>query len=341
MSAKFPTRRLGRDGPEVSAIGFGLMGIGATLLMFPRADEERFAVLDRAWELGCTFWDTSDLYGDSEVLIGKWFKLHPERRGDIFLATKFGIRVSADGLGIDSTPEYCRQACEQSLQKLGIDCIDLYYIHRLDEKTPIEKTIQEMIKLKSEGKIKHFGISECSSTSLRRAHAVHPISVVQVEYNPWDLAIENDDGTNLLSTCRELGVATVAYSPLGRGILTGQIRSTKDFPEDDCRRMFERYNEQNFPKNLAIVDKIAEIAKTKDATPGQLALAWLMKQGDDIIPIPGTKRIKYLEENIGAARVQITDEEEREIRRKVDEAGVGGARTPEGLLNVFADTPSL
>lgn len=281
------------------------------------------------------------MYGDSEVLIGKWFKMHPERRGDIFLATKFAITASEAGLGIDSSPEYCRKACEKSLQKLGIDCIDLYYIHRLDEKTPIEKTIQEMVKLKNEGKIKHFGISECSSTSLRRAHAVHPIAAVQVEYNPWDLAIENEDGTNLLSTCRELGVATVAYSPLGRGILTGQVRSTEDFAPDDYRRILERYNAENFPKNLAVVDKLAEIAKTKDATPGQLALAWLLKQGNDIIPIPGTKRIKYLEENVGAAKVQVTDEEEREIRRKVDEAGVRGARTPQGLLNVYADTPSL
>lgn len=281
------------------------------------------------------------MYGDSEVLIGKWFKMHPERRSDIFLATKFAITMSAAGLGIDSSPEHCRKACEASLSKLGIDCIDLYYIHRLDEKTPIEKTIQEMVRLKNEGKIKHFGISECSSTSLRRAHAVHPIAAVQVEYNPWDLAIENEDGTNLLSTCRELGVATVAYSPLGRGILTGQVRSTKDFAPDDYRRILERYNEENFPKNLAIVDKIAEIAATKNATPGQLALAWLMKQGDDIIPIPGTKRIKYLEENVGAAKVQVTDEEEREIRRKVDEAGVRGARTPQGLLNVYADTPPL
>lgn len=313
----------------------------AQVLTFPSADEERFAVLDRAWELGCTFWDSSDMYGDSEVLIGKWFKLHPERRGDVFLATKFAIKMSPDGIGMDSSPEYCRQACERSLQKLGIDCIDLYYIHRLDEKTPIEKTIQEMVKLKSEGKIKHFGISECSSSSLRRAHAVHPISAVQVEYNPWDLAIENDEGTNLLATCRELGVATVAYSPLGRGILTGQVRSKEDFPPDDFRRVLERYNEENFPKNLEIVDKLAEIAKAKHATPGQLALAWLLKQGDDIIPIPGTKRIKYLEENIGAVRVQITDDEEKEIRRKVDEAGVRGARVPQGLLNVFADTPAL
>lgn len=340
-SATFLTRLLGRDGPNVSAIGFGVMGLGGVSYGPAGADEERFAVLDRAWELGCTFWDSSDMYGDSEVLIGKWFKLHPERRGDVFLATKFAIKMSPDGIGMDSSPEYCRQACERSLQKLGIDCIDLYYIHRLDEKTPIEKTIQEMVKLKSEGKIKHFGISECSSSSLRRAHAVHPISAVQVEYNPWDLAIENDEGTNLLATCRELGVATVAYSPLGRGILTGQVRSKEDFPPDDFRRVLERYNEENFPKNLEIVDKLAEIAKAKHATPGQLALAWLLKQGDDIIPIPGTKRIKYLEENIGAVRVQITDDEEKEIRRKVDEAGVRGARVPQGLLNVFADTPAL
>lgn len=193
----------------------------------------------------------------------------------------------------------------------------------------------------SEGKIKYLGISECSSTSLRRAHAVHPISAVQIEYNPWDLDIESSSGTHLLATCRELGVATVAYSPLGRGILTGRIRSTADFDPTDFRRYLERWSEENFPKNLAVVDKFAEIGKRKGVTPGQLALAWLLKQGEDIIPIPGTTKIRNLEENLGAARVELSDEEEKEIRQKVDEAGVVGRREAEGLLNIFADTQPL
>lgn len=194
----------------------------------------------------------------------------------------------------------------------------------------------------SEGKIKHFGISECSSTSLRRAHAVHPIAAVQIEYNPWDLDIENERGTNLLATCRELGVTTVAYSPLGRGMLSGQVRSIDDLAADDARRYLNRWNvPENFAKNLEIVDTFAEIGKKKGVTSSQLALAWVLKQGEDIIPIPGTKRIKYLEENVGAAKVELSEEEEREIRQKVDSAGVAGQRDVAGVLNVFADTPAL
>lgn len=194
----------------------------------------------------------------------------------------------------------------------------------------------------SEGKIKHLGISECSSTSLRRAHAVHPIAAVQIEYNAWDLDIENETGTHLLAACRELGVATVAYSPLGRGILGGQVRSVDDLAETDVRRIMERWNvPENFAKNLEIVDILAEVAQRKGVTSSQLALAWVLKQGEDIIPIPGTKRIKYLEENVGAAKVDLTEEEEREIRKKVDDANVVGGRAIPGILNVFADTPPL
>ncbi|KAF3765340.1 Aldo/keto reductase [Cryphonectria parasitica EP155] len=335
-----PTRKLGRNGPEVTALGLGLMGL-SNAYGDAGTDEERFKFLDRAWELGCTFWDSSDLYGDSEDLLGKWFKLHPERRADIFLATKFGIVRTANGYGMDTSPEYCRAACEKSLQRLGIDSIDLYYIHRLDEKTPIEKTVEVLAELKREGKIKYLGISECSSTSLRRAHAVHPIAAVQVEYNPWDLDIENETGTHLLPTCRELGVATIAYSPLGRGILTGQIRSRDDLGKDDFRLLMSRWSEENFPKNLAVVDKIASIAARKGVTTSQLGLAWVLKQGDDLIPIPGTKKIKYLEENLGALKVDLSDEEEKEIRKLVDEATVIGKRNIPGLLNVFADTPPL
>lgn len=196
--------------------------------------------------------------------------------------------------------------------------------------------------MNSEGKIKHLGISECSSTSLRRAKAIHPIAAVQIEYNPWDLDIEDERGTNLLATCRELGVATVAYSPLGRGILSGQIRSIDDLAADDARRLMSRWNiPENFAKNLEIVDTFAEIGKKKGVTSSQLALAWLLKQGDDVIPIPGTKRVKYLEENVGAARVDLTEEEEREVRRKIDNASIAGQRDIAGVLNVFADTPAL
>lgn len=199
-----------------------------------------------------------------------------------------------------------------------------------------------MCPFESEGKIKHFGISECSSTSLRRAHAVHPIAAVQIEYNPWDLDIENEQGTNLLATCRELGVTTVAYSPLGRGMLSGQIRSIDDLEAGDARRLMDRWKiPENFAKNLEIVDALIKLGKKKGVTSSQLALAWVLKQGVDMIPIPGTKRIKYLEENVGAAKVQLSEEEEREIRQKVDSASVAGGRDIAGILNVFADTPPL
>lgn len=199
-----------------------------------------------------------------------------------------------------------------------------------------------MCPFDSEGKIKHFGISECSSTSLRRAHAVHPIAAVQIEYNPWDLDIENERGTNLLATCRELGVTTVAYSPLGRGMLSGQIRSIDDLEASDARRLMDRWNiPENFAKNLEIVDALVKIGKRKGVTSSQLALAWVLKQGEDMIPIPGTKRIKYLEENVGAAKVELSEEEEREVRQKADSASVAGERKIAGVLNVFADTPPL
>lgn len=304
-------------------------------------------MLSRAWELGCTFWDSSDAYGDNEDLLGKWFAQHPSRRADIVLATKFGIlyNPTTQSISIDSSPARCRQQCERSLQRLGVPCIDLYYVHRVDGRTPIEHTMRELVALHREGKIKHIGLSECSAATLRRAHAVHPIAAVQVEYNPWDLDIETEAaGTNLLATCRELGVATVAYSPLGRGMLTGQFRSPADFAEDDFRRVMERWNGENFGKNLELVDAFVAIAAEKEkkkgspVTPGQLALAWVLKQGEDVVPIPGTKRIKYLEENLGALKVELTDEEEKLIREKVDAAAVVGKRSPDGF-NSFGDTP--
>ena len=212
---KIPTRRLGRNGPEVAAVGFGLMGLSLAYGAVG-SDEERLKVLDRAWEIGATNWDTANVYGDSEDLIGKWFKLHPERRADIFLATKFAGRMTENGFVFDSSPEHCRAAIKTSLERLGVDYVDLYYVHRLTKEVPIEKTVEAMAELVKEGKVRHLGLSECSSNSLRRAHAVHPIAAVQVEYNPWDLAIEGPAGTHLLKTCRELGVSVVCYSQIGR-----------------------------------------------------------------------------------------------------------------------------
>ncbi|GAB1321040.1 hypothetical protein MFIFM68171_11250 [Madurella fahalii] len=342
---KLPTRKLGKDGPEITAIGFGLMGL-STAYGSVGPDEERLKVLDRAWELGCTNWDTADLYADSEDLLGKWFALHPERRADIFLATKFGLRpgIREDGtrgLVVNSSPEYCRQQCENSLRRLGVDNIDLYYIHRVDQKTPIEETMAELVKLKQEGKIKHIGISASSADTVRRACAVHHIDAYQVEYSPWALDIEGPESGFLLQTCRELGVSVFAYSPLGRGIMTGQIKSPDDFEPGDLRRLYPRFSKENFPKNLALVDKFKDLAAKKGCTPGQLTMAWLMAQGEDILPIPGTKNIKYLEENIGTVRVSVSAEEDREIRKWIGKIGSAGVRVPPGLLDEFNDTPAL
>ncbi|EHK45991.1 Hypothetical protein TRIATDRAFT_40119 [Trichoderma atroviride IMI 206040] len=338
------TRKLGKYGPEIPAIGFGLMGIGIDCYGAIGDDETRFAVLDHAWKEGCIHWDTSDAYGDSEELIGKWFKLHPERRADIFLATKFGIsaEIQPDGSykgSVDSSPEYAKAACEKSLKKLGVDYIDLYYAHRVDGKTPIEKTVQALAELKSEGKIKHLGFSEISGESLRRAFAVHPIAAVQIEYNPWALETEGPVSKHLLKACRELGVATVAYSPLGRGMLTGQVTSTAELDEKDFRKTVEQFKGDNMKKNMQLVNKFKDVAANKGCSPSQLALAWLLAQGDDIFPIPGTKKIKYLDDNWGAQKVQLTADEAREIRQQVDQLGVAGSR--DVAFNQYADTPAL
>ncbi|TLD32969.1 hypothetical protein PspLS_00028 [Pyricularia sp. CBS 133598] len=337
--AQIPTRRMGKDGPEVACIGFGLMGL-STAYGAVGTDEERFKVLDRAWEIGATNWDTADMYGDSEDLLGKWFRLHPERRKDIFLATKFGVQGPIENLSANSSPEYCRQASRRSFERLGLDYVDLYYVHRLQESIPIEKTIEAMAELVREGKVKYLGMSECSSTSLRRAHKVHPIAAVQIEYNPWDLAIEGEEGTNLLATCRELGVAVVAYSPFSRGLLTGALKSREDFSDPtDCRLILPRYSEENFPKNLELVAEIEKTAKQKGCTPGQLVLAWLLAQGDEIIPIPGTKRINFLEENTAGAYVKLTAEEEKSIRNLVDKANIKGDRG--AFVGSYCDTVEL
>ncbi|KAK0609768.1 NADP-dependent oxidoreductase domain-containing protein [Bombardia bombarda] len=338
--ATLPTRKLGKSGPSIPAIGFGLMGL-STAYGAVGTSASRLLVLDRAWELGYTNWDTADMYGDSEDLVGQWFALHPERRADIFLATKFGLIFGPTGLVIDSSPQHCRQQCEKSLARLGVDYIDLYYIHRVDSVTPVEKTMHELVRLKDEGKIKHIGISAAGAETLKRAYKVHPIAAFQVEYSPWALDIEGEEGKYLLQTCRELGVAVFAYSPLGRGFMTGAIRSPDDFEKGDLRRLYPRFSKENFAKNLVLVDRFKELAKKKGCTAGQLTMAWLMAQGDDIFPIPGTKNIKYLEENVGAVWVTVSGEEEKEIRRWIEEFGIAGMRVPPGLLDEFNDSPEM
>lgn len=308
----------------------------------PKPDEERMAVLSHAYEKGERNWDSADMYMDSEDLLGRWFKANPGKRENIFLATKFANKTLPDGSrAVDSTPEYCKEACNKSLSRLGLPFVDLYYAHRLDGKTPVEKTVQAMVELKNEGKIKHLGISECSSDSLRRAHKVHPIAACQIEYSPFSLFIE-DETVGLLKTCRELGVAVVAYSPIGRGMISGQLRSPDDFEEGDFRKFAPRFSAENFPKNLELVDKIAAIAKKKDCTTTQLALAWLMAQGEDIIPIPGTTRKDRLDENLGALNVKLSSQEEREIREACEKAEIRGGRYPDAFAKaLLQDTPPM
>ncbi|CAH0022602.1 unnamed protein product [Clonostachys rhizophaga] len=338
MSSSPILRQVGQNGPRIPAVGFGLMGL--SIAYGPvGTDEERLKVLDRAWELGCTNWDTSNAYGDSEVLVGKWFKLHPERRKDIFLATKFGITVDGSGMKLDSSPEHCKACIEKSLERLGVEYVDLYYLHRVNTEVPIEKTVKAMSELVKEGKVKLLGLSEISSSTLRRAHAIHPIAAVQVEYSPWTLDIEGPSGTYLLNTCKELGVSIFAYSPLGRGIMTGRVRSAADFGPDDFRSRLERFQGENFQKNLDLVDKFGDLAKSKGYAASQMALAWLTAQSDLVFVIPGTKSIKYLEENWGAAGVKLTEKEEQDVRRFVEDADLNGTRG--ALLGHYLDTAPL
>lgn len=279
------------------------------------------------------------MYADNEDLLGKWFAANPGKREKIFLATKFAFKSTPEGqLAIDSSPEHAMQAIDKSLERLGLPYVDLYYCHRLNESTPIEQTVRAMAEIKKQGKVKYLGLSECSAESLRRAHKVHPIAAVQVEYSPFALDIENEQ-IGLLKACRELGVAVVAYSPIGRGMLSGEIRSPDDFEEGDFRRMAPRFSEENFSKNLKLVDELKAIADKKGCTATQLTLAWLLAQGDDIFPIPGTTKISRLEENVGALKITLSKEEEQRIRKVCEEAEVHGGRYPEGFAaHLFADT---
>ena len=322
------TKPLGTDGMKASELGLGCMGMSE--FYGQRNDDESIRVIQRAFELGINFFDTADMYGPftNELLVGKAIKPF---RNKIHLATKFGIVRDPNDpsrRGISGKPEYVRSSCEASLKRLGVDVIDLYYLHRKDPDTPIEETVEAMAKLKKEGKIKGIGLSEVSVDTLRRAHAVHPITALQSEYSLWT----RDPEEGILQTCRELGIAFVAYSPLGRGFLTGQIKKIEDFEEGDYRRFSPRFQGENFTKNLELVKKIGELAKEKGCTPAQLALAWVLAQGKFIFPIPGTKHIRYLEENLGAINVQLSQNELEEIERIAPKDVASGSRYPEQAM---------
>ena len=322
-------RKLGRNGPEVGAIGLGCMGMSA--FYGPRDDNESLATLDRALELGVTLYDTSDIYGPftNEELIGAWLR-KSGARAKVTIATKFGIVVSADAGArrLDGSPAYVKSACEASLRRLGIETIDLYYQHRIDPATPIEDTVGALAELVRAGKVRYIGLSEASAETLRRACAVHPIAALQTEYSLWS----RDPEDGLLATCRELGVGFVAYSPLGRGFLTGEIKRPEDLAEDDWRRANPRFQGENFAKNLELVTHLQRVAAAKSVTPAQLALAWVLAQGDDIVPIPGTKRRKYLEDNLAGAAVTLTADELARIDAIAPKGVAAGERYPQAMM---------
>ncbi|KAF2498732.1 Aldo/keto reductase [Lophium mytilinum] len=331
---------LGKNGPSVPQLGFGLMGMSYDSYGSIPSDEERFAILDRAYELGARFWDSSDLYGDNEVLLAKWFK-RTGKRSEIFLATKFGFVKGSPSYAVNSSGEYCKTACAESLRLLEIDYIDLYYMHHANPKTPIEETMRALVELKAEGKIKHIGLSAVSSATLRRAVAIGPVDAVQVDYSPFVLEIESDVGTNILSTCRELGIAVVAAMPLGRGMITSTFAAGKPTGDEKDKRpvVMPRFQEGNRAKNIQVVSQFQAVAEKRGCTVAQLALAWLLKQGDDVIPIPGTKRLKYLEENWAAVDIKLSDEDEKEIRRFLETADIAGTALPPAFANhAYVDT---
>jgi aryl-alcohol dehydrogenase-like predicted oxidoreductase len=323
------TRTLGLKGPTVSALGLGCMGMSE--FYGDRDDAESVATIHRALDLGVTLFDTSDAYGPhtNERLLGRAVA---DRREQVLLATKFGLVRDPDdptARGVNGRPEYVRQAAEGSLQRLGVDHIDLYYQHRVDPDTPIEETIGAMAELVQEGKVRYLGMSEAGPETLRRANAVHQITALQTEYSLWS----RDPGDEILPTCRELGIGFVAYSPLGRGFLTGAIQSVDDLAPDDYRRSSPRFQGENFDRNLELVGTIGELAANKAVTPAQLALAWVLAQGEDIVPIPGTKRRERLEENAAAADVVLSDDELREIADALPQAV--GQRYAEEMMRLI------
>jgi aryl-alcohol dehydrogenase-like predicted oxidoreductase len=317
-------RRLGRDGPEVSAIGLGCMGMSE--FYAGGSEQESIATIHHALDRGVTFLDTADMYGvgKNEELVGRAIR---GRRDEVFLATKFGNVRGPNGefLGVRGDPQYVRSACEASLERLGVETIDLYYQHRVDPNVPIEDTVGEMARLKDEGKIRYLGLSEAAPRTIRAAYATSPITAVQTELSLWS----RDAEAEVLPAVRELGIAYVAYSPLGRGFLSGRFKSPADFPEGDFRKNHPRFQGENFEKNIQLVREVEEMAGEKDCSAAQLALAWVLAQGEDIVPIPGTKHVRYLEENIGAIDVKLTAEDLKRLDQILPPGAAAGQRYPE------------